>query len=524
MPIGIPGELYIGGKQVGLGYINQPQLTKDKFIPNPFSNGSDCLYKSGDICRFLANGNVEYLSRADHQVKIHGLRIELGEIKHKLEQHATVKEAVVIAHDISGGEKIIIAYLVFHDSNKPSTDNELIQFLKLSLPDYMIPGAFVAMAFIPLLPNGKLDLSHLPLPERKKLTEYTPPKSDMEKSLTLIWSHILKVDNISIHDNFFDLGGHSILAIQLIHTIFVELNIEVSVSDLFHFPTIASMANRLQNNGISYSNEKLVFIQPHGKKTPIFAPHPAGGNVICYARLASNLGTERPFLGLQQCLDSTSTTIESMASEYIHIIKKKQSSGPYNLLGWSLGGVIAHEIAHQLESAGDEISFLGLVDCFIAQKVLHETPWREFDFMMYFLKDFRLSVQTQTHINPDDLSPINSEMDIVNFFEKAKEKNILSRQINTSDLFARYLKFKDNLKTLISHQPNQINSSMFLFSAKTVDNIIGELKTRDNAHEWQQYTRGTLTVRFVPGNHYSMLESANCDQLAQEINQHIDQN
>jgi len=248
VPVGVPGELYIGGDGLACGYLNQPELTSGKFIPNPFSNEPGVrLYKSGDLVRYLPDGNVEFLGRIDNQVKIRGFRIELGEIEAVLGQHPFVKEAIVIAREAKSGDKRLLAYVVLSEKSSIATSN-MRNFLKEKLPDYMVPSAFVMMDALPLTPNGKVDRSALPEPDSwQPGTEdcYVAPSTPIEEMLAGIWCDVLGLKKVGIHDNFFELGGHSLLATQVMSRLRKAFQVEIPLRSLFEMSTIAGLAIRI---------------------------------------------------------------------------------------------------------------------------------------------------------------------------------------------------------------------------------------------------------------------------------------
>ncbi|HEX9136850.1 MAG TPA: non-ribosomal peptide synthetase, partial [Nitrospirota bacterium] len=246
LPIGIPGELYIGGHGLAHGYLNRPELTAEKFIPNPFSNELGArLYRTGDLARYLPDGNIEFLGRLDNQVKVRGYRIELGEIESVLGQHPSVREVVVLAREDSPGDKRLVAYIAFSNA-QACTGSELRSFLIEKLPEYMVPSAFVVLDSLPLTPNGKIDRKALPLPDqsRRELGEsYVLPRTPIEEIIVEIWADVLKLEKVGVHDNFFDLGGHSLLGVQLISRLRAEFQADLRVRCLFQFPTVAGIAN-----------------------------------------------------------------------------------------------------------------------------------------------------------------------------------------------------------------------------------------------------------------------------------------
>ncbi len=382
VPIGVPGELHIGGAGLARGYLNRPDLTQEKFIPNPFSDelGSR-LYKTGDLARYLPDGNIECLGRLDHQVKIRGFRIELGEIEAVLAQHPTVQKNVVIAHEEPSYNKRLIAYL----TPKPERfiDNiSLRGFLKERLPNYMIPSAFVSLEAMPLTPNGKIDRRALPAPDQakqelqKNFSISDSADLELEGNITVfwilllkkIWEEILGIHPLGIRDNFFELGGHSLLAVRLFSQIEKTTDIKIPMTSLFQAPTIEQLADVIvirEKEDSSWSS--LVPIQRCGSKPPLFLAHWDTGQIpiaACY-RLARYLGPEQPFYGLQAVgLDGTQAPhnrFEDMATHYIKEIRAVQPEGPYLLAGICHGALVAFEMAQQLHAQGHKVGLLAFI-------------------------------------------------------------------------------------------------------------------------------------------------------------------
>jgi acyl-CoA synthetase (AMP-forming)/AMP-acid ligase II/acyl carrier protein len=246
VPIGIVGELHIGGLALAQGYINRPKLTTEKFIPDPFSDNPEArLYKTGDLARYRPDGNIEFLGRLDHQVKIRGFRIELGEIEAALRLHPGVRGAVVNVYEPTRRDKGLAAYVV-GDSDLVTAEGELLHFLKQKLPDYMMPIVFVELDALPLTPNGKVDRNALPVPRKVRSenlkNDFVAARTELEKKLVDIWTEVLSVERIGINNNFFELGGHSIIAMQIIARIRTALNIELPLITLFELPTIREIA------------------------------------------------------------------------------------------------------------------------------------------------------------------------------------------------------------------------------------------------------------------------------------------
>jgi amino acid adenylation domain-containing protein len=369
VPIGVPGELYIGGDGLARGYFNRPELTAEKFIPNPFSTAKFArLYKTGDLARYSSDGNIEFLGRIDDLVKVRGFRIELGEIETALLQHSMVSQVVVVAREINPDSKSLIAYIVLHRDLHPTT-NEFRNFLRDILPEYMIPSIFLVLESLPLTANGKVDRRALPLPDRASLepeTTFVAPSDGLELQLTKMWERVLGIESIGTSDNFFNLGGHSLLAVQLFAEIEQTFGKNLPLATLFQSPTIEQLATILRQEPKSTTWPSLVPIATSGSKPPLFCAHPVGGNVLEYYALAPYLGAEQPIYGLQSPgLDGVQaplTRIEDMATHYISEIKTVQPHGPYFLAGYCLGAFVAFEIACQLELQGEKIGLLALLD------------------------------------------------------------------------------------------------------------------------------------------------------------------
>ena len=372
VPVGVPGEIYIGGDGVAEGYLNRSDLTKERFVSDSFSGKPGArLYRTGDIVRRLSDGKLEFLHRIDQQVKIRGFRIELEEVEAALKQHPGVDQCVALVREDVPGNKRLVAYTVSVDPDVVPRGAELRTLLKQKLPDYMIPAAFVALKELPLTPNGKIDRKALPVPgsswaESSPAHEIISPRTSLEVELARIWEQILGIKIASVRDNFFDLGGHSLLAAQMFAQIEKVFKVRLPLATLYEAPVIEDLALFLQGDLVSSGWSSLVPIQPSGSRPPFFCFHGAGGNVLIYRKLSQYLGTDQPFYGLQaQGLDGSSPllrTIEDMAALYLKEIRRVQPHGPYLLGGYCLGGSIAYEAAQQLHVAGEEVALLALFD------------------------------------------------------------------------------------------------------------------------------------------------------------------
>ncbi len=371
LPVGIAGDLYVAGPGLARGYLNRPEITAEKFVRDPFSNDPSArMYKTGDLARFLASGEIEFAGRTDDQVKIRGYRVELEEIEAVLGSHAGAREVVVMARENSSGEKSLVAYVVPSREQVP-TNSELRSYLKQKLPHYMVPSAFVLLEALPKTPNGKVDKRALPAPKASDFAEtqeYVSPTDELETQLAKIWETVLDKQPIGIRDNFFELGGHSLLAARLMHRIEQSLGQRLPLAALLQAPTVEQLSGLLRQEKWSSSWSSLVAIQSGGSRPSFFCVHGVGGNVVGFRDLARHLGSDQPFYALQpQGLDGKReclTSIPQMAERYIQEIRRVQPEGPYRIGGYSFGGLVAYEMAQQLEARGEEVALLGLFDTY----------------------------------------------------------------------------------------------------------------------------------------------------------------
>jgi amino acid adenylation domain-containing protein len=374
VPEGMSGELHIGGVGLARGYLNQPQLSSEKFISDPFSADPGArLYKTGDMARYLPNGEIEFLGRYDDQVKIRGFRVEIGEVESALAQHPGMQEPVVVARDDGAGGKQLVAYVVPLRKPGPSV-LELRNFLTERLPDYMVPSAFVALDTLPLTPNGKVDKKALPEPSRAEASrdeKGNAPRGLLEIQLAHLWESVLGKRPIARHENFFELGGHSLSAVRLMHVMEQTLGKRLPITALLHAPTIERLAVLLQEEKRSTAWSSLVAMRESGTKPPFFCVHGIGGTILRFRDLAHFVGSDQPFYGLQaQGLDGEQpfhTRVEDMAAHYLEELQTVQSQGPYYIGGYSFGGMVALEMAHQLKAQGREIGLIVLLDTFPGQ-------------------------------------------------------------------------------------------------------------------------------------------------------------
>jgi amino acid adenylation domain-containing protein len=492
VPIGVAGELYVGGAGVGRGYLHSEMLTSKAFIPHPLVPGQR-LYKTGDKVRFRADGSIEFLGRLDHQVKLRGFRIELGEIETILCQHPEVQAAVVLVREDQPGQFQLVAYVVA-DSTADVAPQSLRQFLQKKLPDYMLPQAFVRLDALPLTANGKVDRKALPIPEVSVRTDFAGPRDALELQLMQIWEEVLQVQSIGIRDNFFDLGGHSLLAVSLMARIQQQFGKKLSLAMLFQSPTIAQLATLLQQEGESSSSSTLVALQSGSShKRPLFCVHPGGGTVLAYLALARHLDPDQPVYGLESLdLDehqTLHTTVPGMAAYYLEVMRSIQPQGPYRICGWSFGGLVALEIAQQLQAQGQQVDLLALLDTY---------PFNEYEELNE--ADDRIFLEQLLAQNNGAILGIPPELDV----EQAQRllQVFKSHILAANDYIA---------------QPYAGKVTLFLAEHGV------EVESQTLTQAWEALAKGGLEIHQIPGDHHMMVRSPNVEVLAAKLQRCLEQ-
>ncbi|WP_228050002.1 non-ribosomal peptide synthetase [Tychonema sp. LEGE 06208] len=543
VPIGVPGELYAGGAGLARGYLNRPDLTAEKFIPNPLiANQEDRwknaegrsvssllpsanhLYKTGDLARYLPDGNIEYLGRIDNQVKIRGFRIEIGEIEAVLAGHLDVSQVSVAVQLDASGNKCLAAYVV-PGPGKILAANTLRSFLQKRLPDYMIPAGFVFLDALPLNPNGKVDRRALASQKWQSArvapdqTIAVAPRDKLELQVKQIWEQVLGINSIGIRDNFFEIGGHSLLAARLLAEIEKIFGKKLPLSTIFQSPTVEQLADILREPEWSSPSPSMVVIQPGtgSYKPPLFCIHVLGRGLEFYRPLLNHLEQSQAILGLStQIMDeklAPPNRVEELAAYYIKEMQVFQPHGPYFLLGVSFGGTVAFEIARQLDAKGEKVALLGLLDTYgpdafkkssekkrgqRAMKVLHMTPG-------VFLG------KTQSNLAGKVESITNQIWRISSKFYQAIGRPL---PIELENFTHREL----NEEALRHYVAGVYSGGATIF--KAVESAI--LFDADPALGWGEVVTGGIEIHEIPSDHLGMLQEPHVRILAEKLQAAVD--
>ncbi|UHO38301.1 alpha/beta fold hydrolase [Chryseobacterium capnotolerans] len=499
VPTGAVGELYIGGAGIARGYLNRPELTEERFMANPFQTGdqkergeNSRLYKTGDLVRRLASGDLEYMGRNDFQVKIRGHRIELGEIENTVLNYEGVRQAAVLVKENKGGIKYLVGYYV---SDPVIDPQQLSEFLMESLPDYMIPNIFVHLDRLPLTINGKLDRRQLPEPEFTGISEYAAPVNELQRQLAEIYAEVLEIDSerISIHDDFFRLGGNSIMVIKLISRIRALLDVQIKIIDIFKERTIHKLSVILGSYGKEYKTVST--LGGINNKPNIFLIHPGNGGSEVYQSLAEQLKSDYDCYGVdsynlyhEEKIDNLSR-LANYYLEHMNIIQEQTQQEEYILLGWSLGGNIALEIASELEKRGHQ-----KIKVYLLDTILYASDQTLIDFLS-FPTDEELSNRLEVPIGDGHFIATKNFMSAE--FMIAKEP--ISNNLNFTQVVL--LKAMQSGETFNESFNNHIKNSMY----NNIDSIV------DN--------RDLLSVYPIEASHQMILEKE--EQILDIINQTV---
>jgi len=498
VPTGVKGELYIGGAGITDGYLNRPELTEERFLSTPVAEGR--LYKTGDLAKFRADGVIDFLGRADHQIKIRGYRVELEEIKARILEQDAVTDALVVVNETESGKRLV-AYI---QTTQTGIESNLRELLKAVLPAYMVPSAFVLLSAFPLLPNGKVNLHQLPEPgmEADRIEEFVAPATDTEKLLARIWQDTLKLAQIGIHDNFFDIGGDSILSIQIVAKA-RDQNIQLGPTDLLRHQTISKLALHLSGAGKTDDWLYIVPMKTTGNKHPLFCLHSGGAHVTFYQGLAKHMALDHPVYAIQPAgVDGQRTyhdSIDEMARHYIAEMKKVQPKGPYHLIGTCFSNAVVLEMAHHLHASNDAVGALYIIDSAPAYLV-PPSPNGE-----------RKPISRMAAmVREGNWNGIRKKFR--NRFIRANRK-MTQHQRNSAEWELDAM--IDSLNALyVTYTWKPLHEKMVLIRS---DEFSQRKDKQFHLDSWNILSKGNLEVHTIPGHHLSMFDEPEVQEMAQLV-------
>jgi amino acid adenylation domain-containing protein len=508
VPIGIVGELYLSGDSVADGYLNRPDLTADRFLDNPF--GPTKLYRTGDLARYWADGQIEYLGRIDNQVKIRGFRIELGEIESTLEQHPTVRQAIVIPHEAVPGDMRLVAYVV--GQTELPVVSQLRSALRQHLPEYMIPAAFMVLSQFPLTPSGKVDRKALPTPVYSlDEGERVPAQDGLEAELVEIWQNLLRLENLGVEDNFFEVGGQSLLAARLADRLSNRFNQTICPAHIFQAPTIAALAQLLRSEVSEAVLPAMMVIQKGAAdRTPLFALHVLGERGSYFRALTAHIDPDQPIYGLAAQMLGTNAPpnrVPELAAYYVAQIKAVQPEGPYYLIGLSFGGTVTYEVARQLQVQGDTIGLVGLFDT-LGPQMAQVKARRD-----------RLKTHWQ-NLQTEGLSYIKRKLKSFRQRKRIQAKLFLAQGIGRELSYEMHYQqlLQENLRALATYTYPEFKGELVLFRA--TEEVFYSKAYLVAGLGWRSLVQ-QLRIYDVPGNHIGITDEPNVSVLAQFLKLHL---
>ncbi|MGK0188016.1 MAG: amino acid adenylation domain-containing protein [Verrucomicrobiales bacterium] len=532
VPVGVRGQLYIGGEGLATGYLHLPEMTNERFIANPFSSDpASRLYASGDICRWLADGKIEFAGRGDSQVKIRGFRIEPGEVEAIIGAIPAVSRAVVVVAGEGAGDKRLIAYVCPADGMQ-LTDKSLRQHTADHLPSYMTPSSFVILKKFPVTANGKIDYRALPAVDvvDDLVAEKVEPTTDTQHRLVALWQDVLEIDRIGVTDDFFAIGGHSLKGLQLFTRIQDTFGVSLPLATLFKAPTIEKLAKLVSDDeiepltiAVAVNTDTVAVLRESGKKTPIFNLHGGDGGVLFYKDFCDLLEPDRPFYAIEapMLLDNSrllpEESVEATASLYLKQIKAVRPAGPYIIGGFSFGGVVAYEIAQQLRIAGDEVELLVLFDT--------PNPARENEFRNSLWG--RVAANWQQEDEPGVLQKIKGlggrlGAGMVSKVQHHAQLNATRRAVETSDLLdqsTRLIHIRECHGALLKEYcPTRYDGTMLLTRA----GVIPDGFSYNREMGWDGLV-DDLQIIDIPGDHENIFYEPHTAELAQKFQEALNQ-
>ena len=530
VPMGFPGEIYVGGAGVSQGYLNRPDLTAQRFIDDCRCGVDTRIYKTGDIGMQTASGDIAYLGRVDNQVQLRGFRIELGEIENQLSSHPAIAAATVLLREDKAGDARLVAYYILKAGI--SVDwAELREHLQKTLPAYMLPSLGMPLERYPLTANGKIDRQALPIPDYTQVATATAPRDALEQQLASLWAEVLGLPAVGIDDNFFDLGGHSLLAAQLCQRIQETLSADLSVATLLANPSIAALAVALRQQD-KPPGSSLIPLQAQGEGNPIFCIPGGSGNALYYLPLAQaySQNSRQAFYGLQaRGLDGTrapSISVAAMAAENIQDLQQQQACGPYTLIGHCFGGMVAYEMAQQLVAQGHPIKRLIILDA-PAPIPEHHPPsldWPEAQWLSYLMGVLEESTGITAPFNKSDLLALPMAEQLQQCKTYMEGAGLLPPSHHLQPVQGLLNVFKNHSQ--MHYRPRQHPPLPITLIRASEYHPSYDYSAADDADDiaqsslgWRRVADASFYTVCVPGNHISMLMQANSATLAAAIQQ-----
>ena len=527
VPVGVTGELYVAGVGLARGYLNQPALTEERFRPDPYGEAGQRMYRTGDLARWRPDGNLEFVGRADNQIKIRGLRIEPGEIEYALQSQPDVTAAAVVAHRTDGGAAQLVGYVVPAAAAEPPDTDDLRERLARHLPPHMVPSTIVVLESLPLTANGKLDRKKLPEPAAARRTAPGPsePTTPTQRKLVEILGDVLEIGSrrIGLEDSYFDLNGNSLNLIQFLARVKDAFGVTLDSRQVLLGPRVEQIAAAVEEHQAPAGDGAaggdapwLVTIRADGSKPPLFCVHPSGGSVVPYVPLAQLIEPQRPMYGLEAVRlhgAEPATDVAEMARGYVHAIRTVQPSGPYHLAGWSVGGTIAFAMARRLRAEGDEVALLLLLDC-AAPPALPEPP-RHHEMLASFVHDLAgLQSKTEPPLDWARLATTTDDDRENEVLRQLEAAGLIPANVR-DDVLIRIHAFLDTVRATLTYRPERYDGAIVALAATGDEH--------DYEGGWDGLTTGTIREVPVPGTHYTMLQPPLIKDLAAIVQRHLDE-
>nr|APD72095.1 non-ribosomal peptide synthetase 3 [Streptomyces sp.] len=523
---GFPGELWIGGEGLAAGYWDRPELTAERFVTGLPAAPAQRLYRTGDRARWNSDGRLLHHGRLDNQVKLRGYRIELAEVEAVLQAVDGVSAAVVVVRDDR-----LVGYVVPEPGTEPGSESGtepgtgpstagIKKAAAVSLPPYMVPGILVVLDELPLTANKKIDRNRLPEPEVTSDAVFEKPRDATEITLARMWTEILGIAEVGVHDNFFDVGGHSLLAVRLSAAIREEWDVEIPISELLRQGTIAELATTVRRGGQETSRVPVVTLREGEEGSrPLFLFHPFGGTVFCYVELTRHLPQGRAVLAVEapgiESTGEAEVSVEGMAGRYIEYLREIQPTGPYALGGWCFGGVIAYEVAGRLRAAGEEIELLAAIDSRAPiEENIPETA-DDATILSWFARDLAVPYGKSLDIPAEELRELGGDAAFDHILRRAAAIGVLAEDADRDQILRYFEAYLANGIALQTYLPEPNDLDLLLLRA------VDEPVDYGPKLGWDTLIKGSLQVVDVQGDHNSVMYPPHAAVAAEAIAPHL---